>query len=33
MSDLLWQKPGVRVDAQIQAFLAGELASPPTERP
>jgi argininosuccinate lyase len=24
MSDLLWQKPGVRVDAQIQAFLAGD---------
>lgn len=23
MSDLLWQKPGVAVDAQIQAFLAG----------
>lgn len=24
MSDLLWQKPGVAVDAQIQAFLAGD---------
>jgi argininosuccinate lyase len=24
MSDLLWQKPGVKVDARIQAFLAGE---------
>ena len=24
MSDLLWQKPGVTVDAEIQAFLAGE---------
>lgn len=24
MSDLLWQKPGVTVDAQIQAFLAGD---------
>lgn len=24
MSDLLWQKPGVEVDAKIQAFLAGE---------
>jgi len=24
MSDLLWQKPGVRVDARIQQFLAGE---------
>ncbi|MDI1252917.1 argininosuccinate lyase [Thermomonas sp.] len=24
MSDLLWQKPGVRVDARIQAFLAGD---------
>src|SRR5690554_6405960 len=24
MSDLLWQKPGVEVDAQIQAFLAGD---------
>ncbi len=24
MSDLLWQKPGVQVDAQIQAFLAGD---------
>jgi argininosuccinate lyase len=24
MSDLLWQKPGTRVDADIQAFLAGE---------
>ncbi|KGQ18505.1 Argininosuccinate lyase [Lysobacter dokdonensis DS-58] len=24
MSDLLWQKPGVRVDAQIQSFLAGD---------
>lgn len=24
MSDLLWQKPGVRVDADIQRFLAGE---------
>src|SRR3546814_4704977 len=23
MSDLLWQKPGVAVDARIQAFLAG----------
>jgi argininosuccinate lyase len=23
MSDLLWQKPGVAVDAEIQAFLAG----------
>ena len=24
MSDLLWQKPGVKVDARIQSFLAGE---------
>ncbi|MBB1060552.1 argininosuccinate lyase [Marilutibacter spongiae] len=24
MSPLLWQKPGVKVDARIQAFLAGE---------
>ena len=24
MSDLLWQKPGVAVDTQIQAFLAGD---------
>src|SRR5687767_13591365 len=24
MSDLLWQKPGVKVDARIQHFLAGE---------
>ena len=24
MSELLWQKPGVKVDARIQAFLAGE---------
>lgn len=24
MSDLLWQKPGVTVDAKIQAFLAGD---------
>src|SRR5688572_5944498 len=24
MTDLLWQKPGVEVDAQIQAFLAGD---------
>lgn len=24
MSDLLWQKPGVAVDAQIQRFLAGD---------
>ena len=24
MSDLLWQKPGVAVDARIQAFLAGD---------
>jgi len=24
MPDLLWQKPGVAVDAQIQAFLAGD---------
>ena len=24
MSDLLWQKPGVTVDAHIQAFLAGD---------
>ena len=24
MSDLLWQKPGVEVDARIQAFLAGD---------
>ncbi len=24
MSDLLWQKPGVKVDADIQAFLAGD---------
>ncbi len=24
MSDLLWQKPGVKVDANIQRFLAGE---------
>src|SRR5690606_10573901 len=24
MTDLLWQKPGVAVDAQIQAFLAGD---------
>jgi len=24
MSDLLWQKPGVEVDAQIQRFLAGD---------
>jgi len=24
MSDLLWQKPGVQVDADIQRFLAGE---------
>jgi argininosuccinate lyase len=24
MSDLLWQKPGVEVDARIQRFLAGE---------
>ncbi len=24
MSDLLWQKPGVSVDADIQAFLAGD---------
>ena len=24
MSDLLWQKPGVAIDARIQAFLAGD---------
>ena len=24
MADLLWQKPGVAVDAQIQTFLAGD---------
>ena len=24
MSDLLWQKPGVKVDDRIQRFLAGE---------
>ena len=24
MSDLLWQKPGVTVDARIQKFLAGD---------
>ena len=24
MSTLLWQKPGVAVDTQIQAFLAGD---------
>lgn len=24
MSDLLWQKPGVKIDARIQEFLAGE---------
>ena len=24
MSDLLWQKPGVKIDAAIQAFLAGD---------
>jgi argininosuccinate lyase len=24
MSDLLWQKPGVEIDARIQAFLAGD---------
>src|SRR5690606_37906841 len=24
MSELLWQKPGVTVDADIQAFLAGD---------
>ena len=24
MSELLWQKPGVKVDAAIQRFLAGE---------
>ena len=24
MSGLLWQKPGVQVDARIQRFLAGE---------
>ena len=24
MTDLLWQKPGVRIDARLQAFLAGE---------
>jgi argininosuccinate lyase len=24
MSDLLWQKPGITVDAEIQAFLAGD---------
>ncbi|HWI24507.1 MAG TPA: argininosuccinate lyase, partial [Lysobacter sp.] len=24
MTDLLWQKPGVTVDAQVQAFLAGD---------
>ena len=24
MSDLLWQKPGVKVDERIQHFLAGE---------
>ena len=24
MADLLWQKPGVEVDAKIQAFLAGD---------
>ncbi|MCY7354997.1 MAG: argininosuccinate lyase [Lysobacter sp.] len=24
MSDLLWEKPGVKVDASIQAFLAGD---------
>ena len=24
MSDLLWQKPGVTVDAGIQKFLAGD---------
>ena len=24
MSALLWQKPGVAVDARIQAFLAGD---------
>ena len=24
MSDLLWQKDGVRVDARIQRFLAGD---------
>ena len=25
MSDLLWQKPGIAVDARIQAFLAGDV--------
>ena len=24
MADLLWQKPGVAVDVQIQSFLAGD---------
>ena len=24
MSDLLWQKPGVEIDARVQAFLAGD---------
>ena len=24
MAELLWQKPGVAVDAQIQRFLAGD---------
>lgn len=24
MSDLLWQKPGIKIDADIQAFLAGD---------
>ncbi|HET7655538.1 MAG TPA: argininosuccinate lyase, partial [Luteimonas sp.] len=24
MTDLLWQKPGVAIDAQVQAFLAGD---------
>jgi len=24
MSDLLWQKPGVEVDARIMRFLAGD---------
>ncbi|HAU81378.1 MAG TPA: argininosuccinate lyase, partial [Stenotrophomonas sp.] len=24
MADLLWQKPGVAVDAKIQTFLAGD---------
>ena len=31
MSQLLWQKPGVKVDARIQRFLAGEDVILPAE--